>query len=197
MERILPVLFIALAGLALVTVLFQLWQSLRLVFAVRTHGMRGTGPGVPERDRLLKEKQELLTAIRDVRFEHELGKVSDEDFERLDQRYRARAREVLQALDEQIAPYRERANELLDDVSADEAKPDDAKSGQSRAGEPRPADAKPVEDAEHGTGAAGAPAGSAGKAEQVTALKCGDCGTLNESDANFCKKCAASLKGGA
>jgi hypothetical protein len=194
-ERILPVLFIALAALALVTVLFQLWQSLRLVFAVRTQGLRGTGPGVPERDRLLQEKQELLTAIRDVRFEHELGKVSTEDFERLDQRYRARAREVLEALDEQIAPYRERAASLLDGDgaapgkrSASESAPDDDEAVEAKSDDA--GDAKPD--------ASSADAGEArtAKAEQVTALKCGDCGTLNESDANFCKKCAASLKGG-
>ena len=115
MQRVLPIFFLIAAGLCLSFVLLWLWHSLRLVFA------RGTAAAphanLPEhrgRAALLHEKQELLTAIRDVRAEHELGKLSTNDFQELEQRYRARAREVLRELEDQIGPYRETARTMLE-----------------------------------------------------------------------------------
>jgi ribosomal protein L40E len=113
MASVLPICFVIAAGLCLSLVLLALWQSLRMLLIGRPAAPLAAAPRDPKREALLREKQELLTAIRDVRFEHELGKVSDADFERLEQRYRARARDVLRELDEQIAPYREEARSLI------------------------------------------------------------------------------------
>lgn len=113
MASVLPIFFVIAAGLCLSLVLLALWQSLRQLLIGRPAARVAAAPHDSKREGLLREKQELLTAIRDVRFEHELGKVSDADFERLEQRYRARARDVLRELDEQVAPYRDEARALL------------------------------------------------------------------------------------
>src|SRR3954469_19738429 len=113
MTRALPIVFLIGAGLCLVLVLLWLWQSLRHLLLGRRALAHAGLPHDPRRAALLREKQELLTAIRDVRAEHELGKVSAGDFERLEQGYRARARDVLRELEAQVAPHREKARLLL------------------------------------------------------------------------------------
>jgi len=113
MVSFLPLLFAALAGIALVLMLAALWQSVRGVLSHDASHAPALHPQSAAREALLHEKQELLQAIRDVRFEHDLGKLSPAEFERLDAQYRARAREVLQLLDTQLSPYRERARAML------------------------------------------------------------------------------------
>ena len=48
---------------------------------------------------MLFEREATLIAIRDLKFDHEMGKLSDEDFAQLDARYRAHAIEILRQLD--------------------------------------------------------------------------------------------------
>jgi ribosomal protein L40E len=114
MSNALPLFFVIAAGLCLSFVLFWLWQSFRGLMLLRDTSVGTSAHRDLGRERLLHEKQELLTAIRDVRLEHELGKVSDADFARLEQHYRSRAREVLRELEEQLAPHRPRAQLLLE-----------------------------------------------------------------------------------
>jgi len=51
-------------------------------------------------ENLLFERESTLLTIRDLQFDHEMGKLSDEDFAQLDARYRAQAIHVLHQLDE-------------------------------------------------------------------------------------------------
>ena len=48
---------------------------------------------------LLDDKERLLLAIRDLTFEHEMGKVSDEDFTALKRRLEREAVAVIEALE--------------------------------------------------------------------------------------------------
>lgn len=114
MDSVLPLLLASLAGFAIVVTLTALWQSVRALL-VDGGPQLGTSasPRLAERDALVQQKNALLQAIRDVRFEHELGKVSASDFERLEAQYRARARELLAQLDDQLAPFREEARKRL------------------------------------------------------------------------------------
>jgi hypothetical protein len=50
-------------------------------------------------EELLAEKKALLRALKDIEFDHQMGKMSDEDAGQLQRYYRARAIEVLKALD--------------------------------------------------------------------------------------------------
>ncbi len=189
MDAFLPGFFIFLSALSLVLVLLWLWQSLRGVLGTAAATTQASAIGVAERDSLLAEKNELLTAIRDIRFEHDLGKISDGDYQRMDKRYRARAREVLRELDAQVAPYRDEAVKLLG------GEPAGAEGGsaaaESDAGAEVPSTSTPTSSAEPEAHEL-----SAGKgAQEVRALKCAGCGTLNDSDAKFCKNCAVGLRG--
>jgi hypothetical protein len=170
MSEALPTTLAVLAGLCLVLVLTTLWQSVRGVLlggGSQNQGTRTQAAG--ERAGLLREKQELLQAIRDVRFEHELGKLSDGDCERLEARYRARAREVLEALDAQLAPHRDEARALLGERDAGALlELDQAKSSN----EPSDKSSTPREPEPHA---------------------CASCGTDNDADAVFCKKCGGKL----
>jgi hypothetical protein len=180
MAQALPLILATLAGLALVIVLTALWQSMRVVLlggSAEDASVRATKAGVGDaqksrtaaREELLREKNTLLQAIRDVRFEHDLGKVSDADLERLDAQYRVRARSVLAELDAQIAPYRDKARALLGVTEAGASVP-------APAAEP----AAPTEPVAHT------------EAKSATA-ECPGCSTVNDPDAVFCKKCGARM----
>jgi hypothetical protein len=169
MAELLPKLLVIAGGLCLSFVLLTFWQSLRGVIA---HGglERSAGVGTsPARAKLLREKEALLASLRELRAEHELGKLADADFQRLDQGYRARAREVLRALDEQLAPFRDEAHTLLE-------------SARSATGESEARAAAPA-------AAPDAPASA------PSALACARCSTSNDADALFCKKCGEKLQG--
>ncbi|NOY92683.1 MAG: zinc ribbon domain-containing protein [Deltaproteobacteria bacterium] len=162
----LPVFFAIAMGLAALFGVFAMWQSLRATFQaghIRDLPSLDTG----EAHRALEdEKQALLGNIRDLRFEHEAGKIAADDFERQDERLRARAREVLRLLDEDIDAYVRRAEKLITESLGPDA------SSPYRTAESEPVDTDEVA-SEH---------------------KCAGCATPNEPDAEFCKKCGRGLK---
>ena len=86
-------------GAAILAGFAALWQSLRTSFGGGPRSLSGGDSGLPERQGLLAEKNTLLRAIKDIAFERELGKISEEDFVRLDRAYRVRAKRVLSLLD--------------------------------------------------------------------------------------------------
>lgn len=110
----LPEVFVWLATVMGMLALLALFHSLRGMFGASTasDALRAT---LPERAALLDEKNALLRAIKDIAYEHDVGKLSDEEFERLDRSYRTRAKEVLRKLDEDLEPYMERAEKQLED----------------------------------------------------------------------------------
>ncbi|HJL19098.1 MAG TPA: zinc ribbon domain-containing protein [Sandaracinaceae bacterium LLY-WYZ-13_1] len=190
----LPALFIALAAVMLMLGLAAMWQSLRAVFG---GGPEALGPSAgerPERTALLEEKATLLRAIKDISFEREVGKISEEDFARLDRAYRRRAKEVLRRLDEDLAPFVKRAERLVARELGEAPK----KKRKSKRGRKKGAKAKkkawPTQacpacgtdndlDAEH-CKECGA---------RLAVRVCSGCGTENDPDAKFCKSCATSL----
>ncbi len=107
------VFFGVLSAACLVGALAALWGSLRAAFGGEGGGTIASAADAPERAALLDEKASLLRAIKDLQYEHQVGKLDRADFERLDRAYRARAKEVLELLDRDVRPYRARAEELL------------------------------------------------------------------------------------
>jgi len=162
----LPVFFAIAMGLAVLLGMFAMWQSLRATFhAGHIRDLPSLDTGEAHRA-LEDEKQALLGNIRDLRFEHEAGKIADDDFERQDERLRARAREVLRLLDEDIDAYVRRAEKLITESLGPDA------SSPYRAVESQPVDTDEVAP-EH---------------------RCSGCETTNDVDAEFCKKCGRGLK---
>lgn len=107
------------------------------------------------RKELEREKQALLKALKELDFDHQMGKVSDKDFADISATYRARAIRVMRQLDDAGRDYE---TMIAKDVAA-------------RSGKPAAATAAPA----------------------VEADKCGKCGTRNDADAEFCKKCGGKL----
>jgi hypothetical protein len=99
------------AAMLFLTGVTLLWAALwiyRTIVALAsdppiTHGTRLGGAA---RRELLRDKRILLKAIKELEFDHAMGKLSDADFRDLVTSYRARAVAVLRRLDEAAVTYR-------------------------------------------------------------------------------------------
>lgn len=164
MGTVLPQFFTLVTALCLVAVFAALWLSLRALFGSAARSGEGALSLSSDRQALLNEKQALLQGLRDLEQERDVGKVSQDDFDAMNERLRSRARVVLQELDAQVAPFRQQAELLVKQVSSKpvaSAKPAEPKSEPSTVQKPAVLDP----------------------------FQCVKCETKNESDAVFCKKC--------
>lgn len=113
MSDFLPWLFVVLAAFGVLAWLFSFWSSLSLALSAQeTAGMRAQLT-TDARRALLAEKEALLGEIRDVAFEHDAGKLSDADYEELNEKLRAQARRVLHELDAGADAFRGEAEALI------------------------------------------------------------------------------------
>lgn len=179
----LPAFFVLVAAIMFLLALAALFQSLRTALGDPTAdvGLRAT---LPERAALIDEKNALLRAIKDIAYEHAVGKLSDADFERLDRAYRHRAKEVLRKLDEDLAPYLERAEKIV------EARLEGSSGGK---GKKRKKLGARRDCPSCGTSNAGDAVHCKECGARIEPRACPACGTENDADAKFCKKCATPL----
>ena len=113
MSDFLPWMFIIMAGAAMLVALGSLWVSLSLGLSNEALGDVRAQLTSDARRALLTEKDALLQELGDVAFEHDAGKLSDQDFEELNQKLRAQARHVLHELDESAEAFRGEAEALI------------------------------------------------------------------------------------
>ena len=200
-----PAILVLLGGALLGAIAF-LWASLRT--------LGGDAPLAEEMELLhvrtaggadlAARKQKALRALKDLKHEHDIGKIDDADYKALEAKYRDEAKDVLRKLDTEIEPYRAKAEALAEkhlakagltrkekraktdeadegvDADADEA----AKKSRKKAGAAKDAtkdDAK--DDAKDATK----------DAAEDQRKPCPKCDTPNDPDAAFCKKCGTSL----
>jgi hypothetical protein len=127
------VLFIVLSSAALVWALGALFGSLRAALGSST-ALPAIAHGEVDRGALEDEKKALLRALKDLEYEHEVGKIDADDYARLERAYRARAKEVLEELDRDLLPYLSRAEELAGKVTrAAGAEEATAEKGEAKA----------------------------------------------------------------
>ncbi len=124
-------------------------------------------------DALAEQKRRVLRALKDLEGEHALGKIDDADYEDIAMQYRREAKDVMRAMDESVAPALAEAEKL-------------AREYLGRQGLGAGPGAKKSAQAEDKAEAKTAP----------TRVPCGACGTANDDDAAFCKKCGAALNKG-
>jgi len=79
-----------------------------------------------------EQKRAVLQALKDLEYERSVGKVSDADYDELLRRYRAEAKRLLRAVDEDLAPRRARAEAYLAEHIGS-AKTDGIATGQKKA----------------------------------------------------------------
>lgn len=203
---------LVLAGCVLVLVIASFWASLRtLLGETPLSGADAYAIGAPPRAEE-EQKRAVIRALKDLEFERSVGKISEEDYRALVAKYRAEAKRLLQAIDQNAAPGRERAEVLVqkrlkqlglldgeqhetDEVEDGEAKGEAAEAEDVTEAKAAPAPAK-EEVAEAPRKAkkkkkAKKPAPTSDEA--VAERACDACGTMNDEDALFCKKCGARM----
>jgi hypothetical protein len=119
---------------------------------------------------LEREKALALRSLKELEFDHAMGKLSERDFEEMSTRLRARALSLMKQLDEGESGYRGVIERELKARLA----------GRSAAGSVAPARDVAVPEP--------------GDAEDVVedaplVGTCPGCGTVNDEDASFCKRC--------
>lgn len=226
MSHALPTVFIALGGAGLLVAFFFVWQSLRAAFGVRAPaqvGADGADAG-PETDRSrdeLKARQEaLLEGLRDVMFDRDAGKLTEQDYEEQAGLLRAEVKQVMRKLDEGVAEFREAAEALVAGAAstqgqdAGDASAKDAASKGSGGRNPKSKKRKKVASgekaAEASTDSEAAEGGetadaarerrrkkrrsrSSGEWTTDDRLLCPQCMAPNDPDDEKCKECKARI----
>ncbi|MFO0629113.1 MAG: zinc ribbon domain-containing protein [Polyangiales bacterium] len=163
-------LWLAFATLAAAVLLF--WESLRSLI----------DPAAPadhdddDASRLASlesRKNAALRALKDIAFERSIGRLGDADYAQLEARYRAEARAAMASLDEGVQAWRDAAEALLADAE------------RRATGAPAP---------EVVTAAAPESETSEAAVPTVPDRGCPACGTRNDADAVFCKRCGARVE---
>ena len=216
---------LVLLAAALITVIALFWSSVRtLLGETPLTGADAYAIAAPRAEE--EQKQAVLRALKDLEFERSVGKISDEDYAALVARYRAEAKRLLRAIDDDARPRRESVEHLvrkrLVEAGLEPAPEPTTDTSRSPAAV---ADEKKKKKKRKGDGAAAspeAPAADPEKADEpkkagdkpkvgiditwksplptktkesaayvVPTKKCAECGTRNDPDANFCKKCGS------
>jgi hypothetical protein len=165
---------LVLAAGALVSVIAVFWASIRtLVGETPLSGADAYALGAPRAEE--EQKRAVLRALKDLEFERSVGKISDEDYEALVAKYRAEAKRLLRLIEENAQPGREKVEALVTDRLIREGLHDGG--GQAPAPE-APADRKTRKK-------------KSARPVPTTRPVCPSCGTSNDADAVFCKKCGA------
>lgn len=211
---------VAAAG-ALIAVIAVFWSSLRtLLGETPLSGADAYVFGAPPRVEE-EQKRAVLRALKDIEFERNVGKISEEDYQELAKKYRAEAKRLLQAIDEKSAAGRERAEVLvqkklrqaglLDTAEPTENDPDSDEEELDETNA-EPEEEKPAfvqePSAESAVAAVGMilatkkPPKKKKKSKKKPAFEpeesastndCPKCGTANDKDAVFCKKCGTRV----
>jgi hypothetical protein len=122
-----------LAGGVLLGIIAILWASIRTLSGetpiTLEEAVELGGPSATE-----EQKRAVLQALKDLDYERSVGKVSDADYEELLRRYRADAKRLLRAVDEDLAPRRARAQAYVDQYlgGANAAEPTPSKTAGQR-----------------------------------------------------------------
>jgi len=175
-----PLIMVALGGMTLALSGLALWRVIDpLTRPEATLAREAQGRGRARE--LEREKQLVLKAIKEIELDYQMRKIADSDYRELTERYRTRAMRLISEIDagDNFRELIER--ELKDRLAVD-------KNAPAPKNVPAPAakDAPPTFAAD--------PKDAAAPADVVAAPNaCNGCGTTNDDDAQFCKKCGLKL----
>lgn len=184
-----PFVMLCLGGATLGWASLALWRVLAPLFDEVPEEQRALREAPHQRRELEREKQLVLKAIKEVELDFQMRKIAPEDYKDMSERYRARALRLLAELDagDDVRGLIERELKLrLAAMRAAEQHAASSKGavaeGKKAAEAPATATPSPLPDA----------ALSAESAADPTSA-CAACGTPNDTDAVFCKKCGTRL----
>jgi hypothetical protein len=128
---------------------------------------------IGQRTRVALEREKALTlrSIKELDFDHAMGKLSDDDWREMSGRLRARAAGLMRQLDAGVG-YREQVErDLAKRLGGTKIEPP---VSQSSVPEPSPQGAQTTTQAE-------------------ASRRCAQCATVNDADARFCKGCGSAI----
>ncbi len=195
-----PIVMVGLGGLTLALCAAALWR----VIDPLTRGEVAVVPEAraPHRIRELeREKQAVLKAIKEIELDYQMRKISEADYREMVERYRARALRVMGDLaagdDYRALIERELRDRLAARMAAAGLKGPDERSPIARtaassmdAGVGTSPNARSTDTAVIQTAV---PAPKTAEAVVDVPTGCAACGTVNDIDAQFCKKCGKNL----
>ncbi len=177
---------------------FSLATLFRMVQALARPG-RTLAPKARElagadRSQLREEKRRLLRAINELKFDFEMGKLSETDFNDVKQTYELRAVEVMRQLDGTKRVHPE-VFALLEDRGLADVVPAHAKVDEPEAAKDEPKAAKDEPELEDEVGRGGEDSASEEPApdDTATTIMCSACDGENDRDAKFCKHCGKEI----
>jgi hypothetical protein len=172
-----PLVMLALGGLTLALCGLALWRVIDPLTRASNELAGTRESNAPGRARELeREKQLVLKAIKEIELDHQMRKIADADYREMIDRYRTRAMRLISEIEvgDNFRELIER--ELKDRLAIAPATP--------------AAGAAPDAGAVTDNAVTGR---SAGGAAVPAASACAACGTVNDPDAQFCKKCGVKL----
>lgn len=104
---------LVLAAGTTITIIWLFWVSLQSLTGETPLSLEealSLGAPRPEEE----QKRAALRALKDLEYERRVGKISEADFLRLSAHHRSEAKALLQALDANLGPARERARALFE-----------------------------------------------------------------------------------
>ncbi|MBV1861320.1 MAG: hypothetical protein KUG77_23075 [Nannocystaceae bacterium] len=190
---------LVVGGAALVFSLATLFKMVQALSRPRAAlGLSSRGLGGASRSQLREEKRRLLRAIKELKFDFEMGKLSEPDFTDVKQTYELRAVEVMRELDGARRVHPE-VHALLEERGLTSVLPDGAVA-EDATGETSPSEEDDAEASGEKALASPTPAKpnpSEGTLDNVSGevgtQACGSCSGANDPDAKFCKHCGKEI----
>jgi hypothetical protein len=148
---------------------------------------------------LEREKALVLRSIKELEFDRAMGKLSTKDFEEMGSRLRARAMMLMKQLDEGGSGYRPLIERELSARLATKSATRRLPGAESHAARLEPEVAEAPEQG-RGTTISGSAVegpdttGTTGPVAVRAENGCAACGTVNDPDAAFCKRCGTRLR---
>ena len=213
MDALVLIVILLLIGMSLLVILYPLWQQSR----------RDTVLQSQDDDLTLEEYelryQAILASMKELIFDHEMGKVTDEDYEALLSEAKLRAAQVRQQIDtlsasepgqldpaldaeieDLIAQVRQQRDQsqngaLQQEVEAElELLKDRGPNAVAPARRACPGCGEPLQEQDNFCGRCGQPVPEAVAAAEADVPACPECGYHYEPDDAFCARCGAPLR---
>jgi hypothetical protein len=177
-----PLVMLALGGLTLALCGLALWRVIDPLTRPDAVSLAREARGRGRARELEREKQAVLKAIKEIELDHQMRKIADVDYREMIDRYRTRAMRLISEI-EAGDNFRELIERELKDRLALPA-----------AAAPTAA-AAALDDTTTATTvtAPGTAAPASATATPSIHPGCTACGTVNDPDAQFCKKCGVNL----
>ena len=103
---------LVLAGGTLIGAIALFWSSLRALFGeTKLSPEDAFAIGAPSVEE--EQKRAVLRAIKDLEFEHAVGKISKQDYDALIARYRSEAKRLLRLIEQKAQPERDAVEHLV------------------------------------------------------------------------------------